>query len=97
MVAMMAPGYHEGEIPQEILKIGSSRVLAEIFEYRDQYADLWTPDNLRHVLNSGYADERVKQFIARVLEDEESDPDWESQREEIWTDEEVAEMLIKCK
>jgi hypothetical protein len=49
------------------------------------------------VLNSGYADERVKQFIARVLEDEESDPDWESQREEIWTDEEVAEMLIKCK
>jgi hypothetical protein len=97
MVAMMAPGYHEGEIPQEILKIGSSRVLAEIFKYRDQYADLWTPDNLRHVLNSGYADERVKQFIARVLEDEESDPDWESQREEIWTDEEVAEMLIKCK
>ena len=96
MVAMMAPGYFEGEVAREILKIGSSRVLAEIFEYRDQYADLWTPDNIRDVLNSGHADARVKQFIARVLQDEESDPDWESQREDLWTDEDVLEILSLC-
>jgi hypothetical protein len=97
MVAMMSPGYYEGEIPQEILKIGSSRVLAEIFEYRDQYAELWTPTNIRGVLASGYADERVKQFIARVLENEDSDPDWESQRQEEWTDEDVQEILVLCR
>jgi hypothetical protein len=97
MVVMMAPGYYDREIPREILKIGSPRVLAEIFEYRDQYAELWTPENIRDVLNSGYADERVKQFIARVLEDEESDPDWESQRGEMWADEEVAELLEMCR
>ena len=94
---MMAPGFYDREIPREILKIGSPRILAEIFEYRDQYAELWTPENIRDVLSSGYADERVKQFIARVLEDEESDPDWESQREEAWTDEEVAELLEMCR
>ncbi len=97
MIAMMAPGYYDGEIPKEILKIGSPRILAEIFEYRDQYSDLWTPDNIRDVLNSGYADEQVKQFIAHVLEDEASDPDWESHREELWTDKEVAEVLQMCK
>lgn len=97
MVVMMAPGFYDREIPREILKIGSPRILAEIFEYRDQYAELWTPENIRDVLSSGYADERVKQFIARVLEDEESDPDWESQREEAWTDEEVAELLEMCR
>ena len=79
------------------MKIGSSRVLAEIFEYRDQYAELWTPANIRGVLASGYADERVKQFIARVLENEDSDPDWESQRQEEWTDEDVQNILVLCR
>ena len=96
MIAMMAPGYYEGDIPKEITKIASSRILAEIFECWDQYRDLWEPDTIRDVLSSEYANEEVKRLIARVIANEESDSDWESHREDLWSYEEIKEILDLC-
>lgn len=96
MIAMMAPGYYDGDIPTEITKIASSRILAEIFECWDQYRDLWEPDTIRDVLSSEYANEEVKRLIARVIANEESDSEWESHREDLWSYEEIKEILDLC-
>lgn len=99
MAAALAPGYFDDTLPIEILNIPSARVLCEILEDWLQYRDLWTPSVLRSFLfykdSAKYITGDVLGLIARVLKGEDPyNPDeWESQKEEYWSDEEVQEIL----
>lgn len=99
MAAALAPDYFDDTLPIEILSIPSARVLCEILEDWLQYRDLWTPSALRSFLfykdSAKYITGDVLGLIARVLKGEDPyNPDeWESQKEEYWSDEEVQEIL----
>lgn len=99
VAAALAPGYFNDTLPAEILFVPSSQILCEILEDWTQYRELWTPSNLEGLLScrssSKYITKDVRDLIARVLKGEDPyNPDeWESQREEYWSDEEVQEIL----
>lgn len=98
LASSLMPGYYDGTIPIEIIHIPSSRILGEIFEDWMTYQDLWTPETIREVLESEYADQSVKEKIAKVLRGQsDSDPEsWDMQRELEWTDEELEDILQLC-
>ena len=98
LASSLMPGYYDGTIPIEIIHIPSSRILGEIFEDWMMYQDLWTPEIIREVLESEYADHSVKEKIAQVLRGEsDSDPEsWDMHRESEWTDEDIEDILQLC-
>jgi hypothetical protein len=95
VAAMLGPGYYDEAIPPEILSIPSSKIVSEILEDWTQYRDLWIPEHIIRLLESPYADHKVKQLIALVLRgDDQNDPDgWNEQVSDSWTDGEIAEAL----
>ena len=98
LASSLLPGYYDGLLPVEIVRIPSSRILGEIFDDWMMYQDLWKPEVIREALESEYADQSVKEKIARVLKGEcESDPEsWEMHREAEWTEEDLEELLQLC-
>jgi len=98
LASSLTPGYYDGTIPIEIIHIPSSRILGEIFEDWMICQDLWTPEVIREVLESEYADQSVKEKIAKVLRGEsDSDPEsWDMHRESEWTDEDLEDILQLC-
>jgi len=98
VAAMLGPGYYDGSIRSEILNIPSSKILCEIMEDWTQYRDLWTPEYIGELLESRFADQRVKSLVAKVLRGEDcNDPDeWIEHKSSCWTDEEISEALSLC-
>jgi len=98
VAAMLGPGYYDGTLPTEIVNIPSSKILGEILEDWTQYPDIWTPELIVGILESSFADQKIKELIATVLRGEEvNDPDrWEEHKENEWTDNEIKGALSLC-
>jgi hypothetical protein len=102
IAAMVAPGYREEPAYGELMRIPSSKILFEILDSPPSYSWWWKPEYIREVLESDYADKRIKDLIAKVIVDEENDEDsselWNEWKDDSgeWDDDTTAEILRLC-
>ena len=102
IAAMVAPGYCEEPSNGELIRMPSAKILYEILDSAASYSWWWKPEYIREVVTSEYADDKVKNLVAKVIADEENDEDssalWNEWKEDSgeWDDETISEVLELC-
>jgi hypothetical protein len=98
VTSMLSSGYFESEIPEALINIPSSKVLAEIFYDWTSHSKLWVPYVIKEVLKSEYADKEVKAQISNHLKGEqvEEEEAWQEHLEYYWSSEDIEEVLSLC-